>query len=268
MNRTQIILLGVAFAAAIGAFILWRAEPETRVIRQVQTEPMEQVLVAARDLGYSVRIDDSSTKWTEWPKRIVPPGAITQSGEPGVKAEIDGSYVRQPLSSGELIRKDRFIKGTVPGMMASLVAPGRRAVGIEASLAGTAGGFVLPDDRVDVFGVFRSAESDAVSGGVVSRLIVGDVRVLAVGSSTEKKPAEAQHAASTVTLELTPTQTQCVLEAQKSGPLSLVVRPIVDALPADGQNGATRPTASECGSSTGADVVIIRRGVAATLHAK
>jgi pilus assembly protein CpaB len=268
MNRTQIILLGVAAAAAIGAFLLWRAEPVTRVIRQVQTEPMEQVLVAARDLGYSVRIDDSSTKWAEWPKRNVPPGAITQSAEPGVKAEIDGSYVRQPLTTGELIRKDRFIKGNVPGMMASLVAPGRRALGVEASLAGTAGGFVLPDDRVDVFGVFRSSDGDPASGGVVSRLVVGDVRVLAVGGSTEKKPAEAQRAASTVTLELTPTQTRCVLEAQKTGPLSLVIRPIVDALPADGTDEAAMSGATECGASTGADMVIIRRGVAANLHAK
>lgn len=272
MSRAQIILLGVAIAAALGAFLLWQSEPVTRIVQTVQTEPMDQVLVAERDLGYGVRIDGSLMKWVDWPRRILPPGAITRSAEPDAQASLDGSYVKQPLSGGELIRKDRLIKGAVPGLMSSMVSPGRRAVGIDVSPAGTAGGFVLPDDRVDVFGVFRSAESSGeggAGGGFASRIVVSNVRVLAVGSSTEKKPiVDAQRVQPTVTLELTPTQTQCVLEAQKTGPLSLVVRSISESAIEASTTGTVPTEQAECGTSTGSEMTMVRRGVVTTLHAK
>ena len=266
MSRAQIILLLVAIAAALGAFLLWQSEPVTRIVQTVQTEPTDQVLVAANDLGYGVRVDGALMKWVDWPRRILPPGAITRSAEPDAQASLDGSYVKQPLSGGELIRKDRLIKGTVPGLMSSIVSSGRRAVGIDVSPAGTAGGFVLPDDRVDVFGVFRSPENTGEGGGFASRIVVSNVRVLAVGNSTEKKPVvDAQRGQPTVTLELTPRQTQCVLEAQKTGPLSLVVRSISELA---NEAPTTGPVPAECGTSTGSEMTMVRRGVVTTLHAK
>lgn len=251
--------------------MLWPGDPVTRIVQTVQMEPTEQVLVADHDLARGAQIDGSSTKWIDWPKRALPPGALTRSAKPDAQVALAGAYVKQAVSAGEMIREDRLLKGPVPGLMSSLVSPGRRAVGIDVSPAGTAGGFVLPDDQVDVFGVFRSHENGQESGGAgfISRIVVSNVRVLAVGNSTEKKPVvDSQRLQPTVTLELSPEQTQCVLEAQKSGPLSLVVRSIAD-MRTETSTTSTGPAAqTECGASTGADVTMVRRGVVTTLHAK
>jgi pilus assembly protein CpaB len=279
MSRAQIILLAIAAAAAAGALLLWQLE-SLQTVRPVETVAIEQVLVAAQDLGYGMRIVDASTRWLDWPIGSGPPGAITKSLAPDARAEIDAAYVRHPVMRGELIRRDNLIKGISPGVMPSIVAQGRRAVGIEASLSRSAGGFVLPGDHVDVYGFFKPGENGASSRSrdLASDLVVANVRVLAVASSAEEKGeiprcppgvgGQTDRCPGTLTLELTPEQTRCVLDAQKNGPLSLVVRAFSDAFSAAPATDDGKAFARECESTTNSGIIIVRRGDATTLRAR
>lgn len=280
MNRAQIILLGIAAAAGVGAFALWQMEAPQQNVRQLQTVEMEQVLIATQDLGYGMQITDASTRWIDWPKESTPPGSIMKSLAPDAKAEIDSAYVRHPILRGELIHREGLVKGIFPGVMPSIVTAGNRAVGVDATLANAAGGFLLPEDHVDVYGFILPTENSAPSGrnALINGLIAENVRVLAVASSAGKDTTTPrcppgyqgtpERCPGTVTLELTPAQTRCVLEAQKLGALSLVARSFSDALPASATTDEGKIRSTKCRSSTGSEMIIVRRGEATILSAE
>lgn len=97
------------------------------------------------------------------------------------------------------------------------VAPGMRAVTTEVAPDTSAGGFILPNDRVDVM----LTNKDAGRG---AETILTDVRVLDFEVSIAKK---------TATLELSPTQAEALTRAKQRGVLSLALRSIPDGEPAD-----------------------------------
>jgi pilus assembly protein CpaB len=104
-----------------------------------------------------------------------------------------------------------------------------RAISTPISEESSAGGFILPNDRVDVIltrTVKRGNKDDKVSETVLK-----NVRVLAIGQTLEQKGDEKVATGKTATLELTPPQTEILSLAQSLGELSLSLRSLADALP-------------------------------------
>ncbi len=225
--------------------------------------PVMLVLTATRDLPAGTKIEDADVEWmkiqqgADTEDRFVSSAGATN----GVKDQAISSYVRTPISKGEPIRRGRLSKS---GMMAMMLTPGRRAIAIDVSPNTTAGGFILPNDRVDVLRTYRNVEATQDAGREMysTEIVLEDVRVLAIGSVTEKKGAEATVTGPTATLELTPHQAELAVMAQKSGQLSLALRPVEDArnqvrseIDTEEQMAMESPT-------------IIRRGVVSTLRAR
>ena len=148
-------------------------------------------------------------------------------------------------------------------MMSTLLSSGKRAIAIDVSINSTAGGFILPNDRVDILKLYRDPEltKDRGADVMASELVVSNVRVLAMGQTVETKNGEAVVTGATSTLELDPRQAEIVLLAQRSGTLALELRPLVDAHPADG-SGAVAESPGD-GSLT-----IVRYGVTTSLRAR
>ena len=67
--------------------------------------------------------------------------------------------------------------GDAAGFMAAMLTPGMRAVSIVISAESGAGGFILPNDRVDVI---LTRKFDGTPPRVVAKAILSNVRVLAV----------------------------------------------------------------------------------------
>ena len=114
--------------------------------------------------------------------------------------------------------------------MSAILPSGMRAVAIATDTRGTtsAGGFILPNDRVDVI---QTAQSVADGGGTtlpVSQIILSNIRVLAIGQNIQERNGEKVITGETATLELTPAQAEHVILAQKVGQLSLALRSIAD----------------------------------------
>lgn len=224
--------MGVALVAGVGAAYLMMGAKQPQQVRIVAPAPVpilkDAVLVAARDLPFGSVINDADMRWQSWPKEQVPPGVIQQSVQPNALLDVKGSIVRSNFSAGEPLRPDRLVKGNGSGFMAAVLAPGTRAVAIELADQGksAAGGFILPNDRVDVI---RTFHPDDAPSGVAGETILTNIRVLAIGQAVQEKAGERTVIGGTATLEVTPDQAEKLVLAQRTGQLTLSLRSMADA---------------------------------------
>jgi pilus assembly protein CpaB len=114
--------------------------------------------------------------------------------------------------------------------MAAILPSGMRAISTEISPETGAGGFILPNDRVDVILSKRDKNPDrsGASDIVNSEIILSNVRVLAIDQAPKEKDGQNVVVGKTVTLELRPEQAETLARARQSGTLALALRSIAD----------------------------------------
>lgn len=191
-------------------------------------QPTESVLVAGRDLNFGAVIADADMRWQPWPPNQLPQGSITRSTQPNAVQDYKGAIVRSNFLAGEPLRAERLVRAGGSGFMSAFLSNGMRAVAIDLADQGksAAGGFILPNDRVDIIRTFRP---DDAPGAFASETILTNIRVLAVGQSVQEKGTERTVIGSTATLEMTPSQAEKVVLAQRTGSLTLSLRSMADA---------------------------------------
>ncbi|MCL6705975.1 Flp pilus assembly protein CpaB [Pseudomonas sp. R2.Fl] len=235
MKPARIIILAVAVVAAglAGVLAMRLTGARSVVVQQVtdavQKEPTVQVLVAAESLPVGARLNEKSVRWMPWPESNVVEGFITDANRPKALEELAGVVVRLPIFEGEPIRGEK-IADSSSRIMSSLLPSGKRAVATEISVATGAGGFILPNDRVDVIMV-RKGDTEAY----LTETILSNIRVLAIDQQIEEsKEGGRTVVGTTATLELTPEQTKVITVAQQMADrLSLALRSVADAQEAD-----------------------------------
>jgi pilus assembly protein CpaB len=244
MKISRIIVLFLALAAAGGAF--WIASrpgpPAPAPVAALPPPPpaTDDVVVAAHDLGLGTKIGDADLAWQSWPKDSVPPGTTRKSQDPKALEDFKGSIVRAVMFQGEPIRPEKIIKGDNAGFMSALLPTGKRAVAINIDSQGatTAGGFILPNDRVDVVQTQRQDTkpgSPAANGdNYVTDTLLTNVKVLAIGQNVQEKNGQPVVVGSNATLELEPQEAEKIIRAQRTGQLSLVLRSMLDSHQASG----------------------------------
>jgi pilus assembly protein CpaB len=106
-----------------------------------------------------------------------------------------------------------------------------RAVSTEISPETGAGGFILPNDRVDVILSRRSNSDTRTSANAPppSETILTNVKVLAIDQTVEEKGGQRVVVGKTVTLELSPRQAESLVQSRQQGTLSLALRSLLDA---------------------------------------
>jgi pilus assembly protein CpaB len=158
--------------------------------------------------------------------------------------------VRVPLYAGQPITTMAIVHGASAGFMAAQLQPGMRAVSITISVDSGAGGFILPNDRIDLMLTTKGTENPP---RVRVKTILSDVRVLAVDQTFKEDKDTKTVVGKTATLELTPEQAEMVAAAQNTGSLSLSLRGL-----GDNQVAATN---TKRASSDDGPVSVIRYGV-------
>ena len=231
MKAARLIVLGVALTAGLGAAYLMMGTKPPEPVRLAAPPPSpvvtDSVLVASRDLGFGSVITDADMRWQSWPKDQVPPGVISQSRQPSAMQDVKGSIVRSNFVAGEPLRPERLVKGNGSGFLSAVLPTGLRAVAIDIADQGkTAGGFILPNDHVDVIRTFHPEDAPAAYS---SETLLSNIRVLAIGQAVQEKAAERTIAGSTATLELTPDQAEKVILAQRTSQLTLSLRSMTDS---------------------------------------
>ncbi|MGD0190258.1 MAG: Flp pilus assembly protein CpaB [Rhizomicrobium sp.] len=256
-----LVLAGAFVAAVVVAFLvshmLGGGTPKVNAALPPPRIATKQVLVASADLSPGTQLTDSSVRWQEWPKANVDSSFITQDTNPDLHQVVTGAVVRAPLVKGEPLNRSKIVEHAQgAGFMAAMVSPGMRAVSIPISTETGAGGFILPNDRVDVISTRQISDSPRRFS---SRDVLDNVRVLAVDQTYEGKD-EKTVLAKTATLELSPAQAQVVERAQASGTLSLSLRPLQDG-DAAGVKAVAAATQSAPPTVESGEVDVIRYGV-------
>jgi pilus assembly protein CpaB len=235
MKTARLAVLGAALVAGLGAAALASRSnpPEIAAAPPPPPLPTDGVLTAAKELNFNAVVDESDLRWEDWRKDNIPEGFVRKSALPDGIEKLKGFYVCSNFQMGEPLRRECLTKDPHSGFLAKNLPAGSRAVAINIDTQGssTAGGFILPEDRVDVIHIFADTDAARKGGGnsFVSQTILANIRVLAIGQNFQEKNGERVVAGANATLELTPSQAETIILAQRTGQLSLVLRGIIDA---------------------------------------
>lgn len=230
MKPSRIVILSVALVAAgLAGLVAMKISGTKQVIEKAETiiqkEPTMNVLVSSVNLPVGSRLNDSSVRWSPWPQGNVMDSFITETKSPNAIIELSGAVVRLPLFEGEPIRPEKVVDSSTR-IMSSLLPAGKRAVSTEISVSTGAGGFVLPNDRVDVIMVRKGD-----NGNFLTENVLNNVRVLAIDQQIkEGEDGTPAVVGATATLELTPEQAKIITVAQQMADrLTLALRSVADA---------------------------------------
>ncbi len=234
MKAARLVVLGVALAAGGVAAFLASGHHETAAPAPPPPPPPLEtvdVLVAKTDLGRGQVIGDGDVDWQTWPAAAANASFIKKAERPDGIHEFVGAIVRVPVATGEPIRDPAVVFAKGSGFMAAILPKGMRAVAMEVSAESGAGGFILPDDHVDVVLTRRDKAAEKVTGveKYISEAILRNVRVLAIDQAVEEKAGQKVVIGKTATLEMTPDQAETLALSHQLGTLSLALRSLVDS---------------------------------------
>jgi pilus assembly protein CpaB len=221
--------LSIALGAGGLAAYLASGSREAPAPAPVAQIPTVDILVAKADiaLGQSVKPDD--LQWQAWPQ-ATSGNFISRASKAEAVKEFTGSIARSPFIAGEPIREQKLVKSDGSGFMAAILPAGYRAISTEISPETGAGGFILPNDRVDVILSKREKNPDSKGPDLTtSEIILTNVRVLAIDQAPKEKEGTSSMVGKTATLELKPEQAETLARARQGGVLTLALRSIVDA---------------------------------------
>ena len=218
-----LVLVGALAAGGVAAWLTFGLQPNAAPVATVAApEPQirtDEVLVAAADVSQGAALTGEQLRWQTWPADAVAPGYIARSAKPEAVEEFTGSVVRQAIRNGEPILEAK-LSGSA-GYLASILKPGKRAVAVPVSPESAAGGFVLPNDHVDVL-------HTGSGGGGRSLTLLTNIRVLAIDQNAVDSGEGNTAVGRTATLELDPAQVEIISGARTSGSLSLALRATAD----------------------------------------
>jgi pilus assembly protein CpaB len=228
------------------------AEP----VAQLQTV---DVLVAKSDIGLGQTLKPDDVLWQTWPASTASNTFIRRTERPDANTQIPGSIARAPFIAGEPIREQKLVKANGSGFMAAILPTGMRAISTEISPETGAGGFILPNDRVDVILTKREKNADRPGAPDVvnAEVVLPNVRVLAIDQAPKEKDGQNTVIGKTVTLELRPEQAETLARARQTGTLSLALRSIADINMVENKPDADAPKQGE-------SVNVVRYGIASS----
>jgi pilus assembly protein CpaB len=190
-----------------------------------------RVMVAARDLPAGTLLNDVdlTLKPLNPGEQVV--GLVVQSRQ--ALAKYRGSFLKKAIRAGDAFYEDDLIQVGERGFMLAAMKPGMRAMSIAVFQSIAVAGFPSPGDYVDV--IMTSSVNDTSDEPVLTprqfaETVLRNVRLLAIEQRNFGND-EAPLIGNTVTLEVTPRQSEILALASRYGQLVLTLRsmPLADA---------------------------------------
>jgi pilus assembly protein CpaB len=216
-NRLRIAVVVAVFFGLLAAYgvysFLRRQQQATEALRSAT----QDIVVAAKEIPPGTTITKEMVKLAPYPKASVPSGAV------GSSEKIIGKVTKVQAVSGEPILESKLASaGTA---LTVLLTPGSRAVAVRVDEIVGVSGFIAPNDRVDVIAtVVPPGRGD---GEKISKIVLQNKRVLSVAQNVEQKGDKPQVARS-ITLELTPEESEKLSVAALEGTITLALRGVGD----------------------------------------
>ncbi len=214
LNGRTLMLFFMALALAVVAVLIaqrWVESIGNVDIPQVQ---YSKVIVASMDIPQWKQVSESDVTEKNWPSDTVTKDMFTEKAQVIGKVAINNVFTDEPLNTRRVVDP----KG---GNIFSLGFPeNKRAFTVRVNDVSGVGGFLLPDNHVDVL---ASRKRPGANEEVRAETLVQDIKVLAVDQESTgdtNKPIVVR----SVTLEMTPQQAEEVFKAQEQGSIQLALR--------------------------------------------
>ncbi len=214
MNRRFIIMLGIALLLALLAawvanrWIQGRAVPDKAM----------SVVVAAVEIPFGVKLEDSQVKVIAWPGDSAPQGAYS------AKEQVIGRITMNKFYPDEIITEKRISEHLGGSTLSALITKEYRAISVRVDDVVGVAGFILPGNKVDIL----STKMDRTTNQAATQTLLQNIKILAVDqefSQEKEKPAIVR----AVTLELKPEQAEIIVKAMQEGTIQLSLRNPLDS---------------------------------------
>ena len=234
MSKMRVVILGLAVGSAVLAGLLAKGfigqKPDKEVVEINKVKTVD-VLTAAKDVLMGEKFVDGSTTWKPWPVANVSEVMITREEKPDAQKEFLNARARLAVYEGETIIEKKVILADQAGFMSAILPKGMRAISVAISERSAAGGFILPNDRVDVILTKKVASTQNTEKVPLSETVLSNVRVLAINQTYRQEPEGDKVTVTegkTATLELDPRQSEVIAQIESAGELSLALRSIAE----------------------------------------
>ena len=240
MKAARVVVLTVAIAAGgVAAMLAGRSEKPPEPKAEAPKFDTVDILIAKADIQRGQTLSPADVSWQAWPATTASGNFIRKTDRPKALENLSGMIVRAPFVAGEPIREAKLVNAKGSGFMAAILPTGMRAVSTQISPETGAGGFILPNDRVDVIITPRGNRDADKGGGASSETILRNIRVLAIDQTIEEKNGQKVVVGKTATVELSPSQAETLALSQQVGTLSLALRSIADGSADDSKTDET-----------------------------
>jgi pilus assembly protein CpaB len=255
MKLGRLAVLAIALIAGLAAAVLVSGFSHRKPPPPVQqVDNSAKVLTLAANVPMGGTIESKDLAWTSWP-RASAHQFVSQSADPNARQKYVGARAREALYRGEPLRPEKLVLAKGAGFLSAILPEGMRAFAIDISATTGAGGFILPNDHVDVILTQRRQGSGAQSYS--SAIILKNMRVLAIDQSFADKNGQKVVVGRTATLAVTPAEAEMLAQARQQGTLSLALRSLADFDAAPHTEAVERHDDAD-------GVTVVRYGVATT----
>jgi pilus assembly protein CpaB len=225
-NRRGLIFLGLAVVMGLAAAWITTEMAPSSAKADIAAVKMTSVVAVRSDVPVATSLTSAQLKLVDWPTEHVPTGTLHSIDD--AKDRI----VRRPLAKGEPVLEALLYPLGTAGGLGAVIADNYRAVSVKVDNVIGVAGFVVPGSRVDVMATLRRVDWDKPIP--FSKVILQDVRVLAVDQKLEEVKSGEPELVSVVTLEVNPKEAERLIYAAHEGRLQLALR-----TPGDDENVTT-----------------------------
>ncbi|UCF69390.1 MAG: Flp pilus assembly protein CpaB, partial [Acidobacteriota bacterium] len=196
-NQRALILFALAIGSGIAAALLVQhiLDEQQPTLAEVQIDTTS-VVVAKADLPLAAMLIAQQLETVEWPTAFLPIGSFS---DPKV---LKGRVLRRALAKGEAVQELSLLPEGSAGGLASVIEENSRAVSVKVDPIVGVAGFVTPGSRVDVLATLRRL--DWSSKQPYAKVVLQNVKVLAIDQKLEEVDNGDPQLVSVVTLEVTP----------------------------------------------------------------
>jgi pilus assembly protein CpaB len=257
-GRTVILFLIAALLAGGTAYLVRSSLTQRPTVAEAKTPappPQKKILVAAAAIRRGQFLRPGDVTWRPWPNTAAGTDFIVSGAQP--EKSVAGWVAREPFVAGEPIVRAKIVAPGDRGFLAAVLQPGMRAVSIAVNQTSDISGFIFPGDRVDVLITMPLPAQGQGGDSYVHKAaetVLHDIRVIAIDQQLDSKDGKAV-VARTITLEVTPKQSEMVALADEMGKLSLSLRSLVAAPQKTPALVSLADASSTLGSAPAADMV-------------
>lgn len=218
MRRPANILFLAILIGALSAAMLYRylraQQAELAAARTAGRLPTVDVVVASEIIPMGTRIEIKHLRVAPWPADTQPEGTISSGGDAVDRIALVTIQKNEPVLQSQLTSQSA-------GLLPLLITEGMRGMSVKVDMVTGVSGFITPNSRVDVLAA--GTVDGGGSSGQRSKIILQNIKVLAIGTTIEmkdNKPVEVP----TVTLLVSPPDAEKLTLATRQDPVRLALR--------------------------------------------